>query len=208
MARIASVRKRDGRTVAFTQQKIADAIFKAARAVGGEDRHLADELAGVVTLFLEKHYPTQIPGIEDIQDMVEKVLIETGHARTAKAYILYRQKRAEMREKARVLKRLEKRDSTDRDLMVDGQTVEQSFPWDRRRIAEALRREADVTGEVADEIASAVEKRVFDSGTDRISTGLVRALVDNELFNRGLTPTIRRQAILGSWGCPSTTSSS
>jgi anaerobic ribonucleoside-triphosphate reductase len=197
MSRITTVHKRDGRTAAFTKKKIADAIFKAAKAVGGEDMHLANELAGVVTLFLEKHHPSSSPGIEDIQDMVEKVLIETGHARTAKAYILYRQKRAEMREKARVLKHTERRDSTDRDLMVDGQAIKQSFGWDRRKIAEALVREADVSSEIADEIASAVEKRVFDSGTDRITTTLIRALVDNELFNRGLTPKIERQAILG-----------
>jgi len=197
MGRITRVRKRDGRIVPFNQQKIADAIFKAARAVGGEDRALAEELAGVVTLFLEKHYPGDTPGIEDIQDMVEKVLIETGHARTAKAYILYRQKRAEMRAHARVLKRVEERDSTDRDLMVDGQAVERSYPWDRRRIAEALVREADLSPELADEISSVVEKRVFDSGLDRISTNLIRALVDNELFARGLARKIERQAILG-----------
>jgi len=197
MPKFASVRKRDGRVVPFDKQKIADAIFKAAKAVGGEDMHLADELAGVVTLFLEKHYPSGPPGIEDIQDMVEKVLIETGHARTAKAYILYRQKRAEMREKARVLKHEERRDSTDRDLMVDGQAIKQSFAWDRRKIADALVREADISNDLADEIASAVEKRVFDSGMVRISTNLIRALVDNELFNRDLTPKIERQAILG-----------
>jgi len=97
MGRMAKVRKRDGRVVDFKSRKIADAIYKAARAIGGEDRALADELAEVVTLFLDKHYSGDTPGIEDIQDMVEKVLIETGHAKTAKAYILYRQKRAELR---------------------------------------------------------------------------------------------------------------
>ena len=85
--RISKVRKRDGRLVAFDESKIADAIHKAACAAGTGDRFLSEELAGVVTLFLEKRY-AGVPGIEDIQDMVEKVLIETGHARMAKAYIL------------------------------------------------------------------------------------------------------------------------
>jgi len=99
------VQKRDGRLVPFDRQKIADAIFKAAQAVGGDDRVLAEELAGVVTMFLEKNYPPDTPPhIEDIQDTVEKVLIEMGHARTAKAYILYRDRRARIREALRVRK--------------------------------------------------------------------------------------------------------
>ena len=55
-SRIQQVRKRDGRVVGFDERKIADAVFKAAQAVGGEDHALAEELAGVVTLFLEKRY--------------------------------------------------------------------------------------------------------------------------------------------------------
>ena len=197
MGRIKQVRKRDGRIVPFDDGKIAEAILKAARAVGGEDRALADELGGVVTLFLEKHYSGDCPGIEDIQDMVEKVLIETGHAKTAKAYILYRQKRAELRERARVWKRVQRRDSTDINLLVEGQAIEETHAWDRRKIAEALVREADLAVEVASDIASSVEKRVLDSGLDRISTWLVRELVDNELFTRGLERTIERQAVIG-----------
>jgi hypothetical protein len=91
------VRKRDGRLVPFEERKIADAIYKAALAVGGADRFLAEELAEVVTVFLEKSPDVTIPTIEQIQDMVEKVLIETGHARTAKAYILYREERRKVR---------------------------------------------------------------------------------------------------------------
>lgn len=90
--------KRDGRRVPFNEKKIAEAIFKAAQAVGGDDRSLAEELAAVVAVFLERKFKEQNPGIEDIQDTVEKVLIETGHAKTAKAYILYRDKRARIRE--------------------------------------------------------------------------------------------------------------
>lgn len=98
IGRISKVRKRDGRLVAFDERKIADAVYKAACAVGNDDRFLAEELAGVVTLFLEKRFSGDVPGIEEIQDMVEQVLIETGHARMAKAYILYRERRARARE--------------------------------------------------------------------------------------------------------------
>lgn len=92
------IRKRDGREVPFDESKITDAIFKAARAVGGEDRQLAMELTIEVLKLLKKQYNGQTFGVEDVQDVVEKVLIENGHARTAKAYILYRDKRTRMRE--------------------------------------------------------------------------------------------------------------
>lgn len=79
--------------------KITQAIFAAARAVGGDDYALAEQLSGEVILFLaSQKLPGVIPTVEDIQDVVEKVLIEKGHARTAKAYILYRAGRTRIRE--------------------------------------------------------------------------------------------------------------
>jgi len=195
---IRQVRKRDGRLVPFDKSKIANAIFRAAQAVGGEDREMAQELADVVVLFLEKHYDGIVPGIEDIQDMVEKVLIETGHAKTAKAYILYREKRARIREAVQVRKRLrERRTTTDWSLLVDPASKDETFGWDKRLIAEALETEADVPPETAAEIASAVEKRVFAAGLRRISTALIRELVDNELFERGLNTSLEKQAVIG-----------
>ncbi|OQY98360.1 MAG: anaerobic ribonucleoside-triphosphate reductase [Candidatus Brocadia sp. UTAMX2] len=190
--------KRDGRLVAFNEKKIADAIFKAAQAVGGEDRALADELAVVVAMFLEKKYAGQNPSIEEIQDIVEKVLIETGHAKTAKAYILYRDKRARIRESLRVRKQTKKRaDTTDVSLLVDTETKDETFPWDKRKIADALEKEADLPEGVASEIAGVVEQRVFSSGLNRISTALIRELVDNELFERGYNKKLEKQAVIG-----------
>ncbi|TEB13156.1 anaerobic ribonucleoside-triphosphate reductase [Pelotomaculum propionicicum] len=93
-----AIQKRDGREVAFDETKITDAIFKAARAVGGEDRQTAMELTIEVLKLLKKQYNGNLFGVEDVQDIVEKVLIEAGHARTAKAYILYRARRTRMRD--------------------------------------------------------------------------------------------------------------
>jgi len=129
---ITHVLKRDGRRVPFNQQKIADAIFKAAQAVGGSDRVLAEELARVVTMFLEKNYGSSTPHIEDIQDTVEKVLIETGHAKTAKAYILYRDKRARIREALKVRKSVVENDnSTDLSLLVNTERRDEILEWDK-----------------------------------------------------------------------------
>ena len=196
---IKQVRKRSRQLATFNKTKIADAIFKAAQAVGGADREMAEELADVVELFLEKQYgPDGIPTIEEIQDMVEKVLIETGHAKTAKAYILYRERRARIRESVKVRKKLrEQNNATDISLLVDPSTRDEIMPWDKRLIALALEKEADVPAAVAAEIASAVERRILNSGLRRISTALVRELVDNELFERGLAATLARQTSIG-----------
>ena len=94
MAKTPSVTKRDGRVVPFTQERITNAIYRAAVAEGGRDRQTAQNLSDQVVAMLDSAYvPGKIPSVEDIQDLVEKVLIENGHARVAKAYILYRDER-------------------------------------------------------------------------------------------------------------------
>lgn len=85
------IKKRDGRIVPYNTEKIAAAIWKAARAIGGRDRKRADFLADQVEKTLaEKFGKKSIPNVEQIQDIVEKTLVENSHYRTAKAYILYR----------------------------------------------------------------------------------------------------------------------
>ena len=93
------IKKRDGRVVPFAAEKITEAILKAAKAVGGENVKIAESLTNQVVDHLTKMgYNGIIPAVEDVQDVVEKVLIENGHARTAKAYILYRDRRNRIRE--------------------------------------------------------------------------------------------------------------
>ncbi|WPX09317.1 ribonucleoside triphosphate reductase [Anaerocellum danielii] len=95
---ITKVMKRDGTVVDFDRKKIENAIFKAAKAVGGSDYSIAEKLTDQVIEILEQKFGYSIPHVEDIQDIVEKVLIENGHAKTAKAYILYRKQHQDMRE--------------------------------------------------------------------------------------------------------------
>ena len=102
--KIKKIKKRDGRIVKFNPDKIATAIWKAAKAVGGKDKEKPKELAEQVVRLLEKKLkPRQIPVVEQVQDLVEKVLVENGHYKTAKAYILYRQKRTEARKACAIL---------------------------------------------------------------------------------------------------------
>jgi ribonucleoside-triphosphate reductase len=92
------IQKRDGREAAFNSSKITEAILKAAEAVGGSDQATALELTAQVLKYLKQKYQDQLFSVEDIQDAVEKILIESGHAKTAKAYILYRAERNRIRE--------------------------------------------------------------------------------------------------------------
>jgi len=100
---IKKIRKRDGRIADFEREKVTNAIFKAAKAVGGEDYELAKRLTEQVVQKLEEKFPKEIPPVEDVQDAVEKVLIENGHAKTAKAYILYRKEREKVREAKEII---------------------------------------------------------------------------------------------------------
>jgi ribonucleoside-diphosphate reductase alpha chain len=96
--KLTKIKKRDGRIVEFNRQKIESAIWKAAQTLGGKDKKTAEELSHKVVDLVKEVTPAgEIPTVEQVQDCVEKVLIEEGHARTAKCYILYRQKRAEIR---------------------------------------------------------------------------------------------------------------
>ena len=124
---ITRIKKRDGREVPFNVEKIANAIFKAAVASGGKDYDMALGLAYEVANILNQNMKGAIPTVEDVQDLVEKVLIENGHARTAKAYILYRAERTRIREmNTRLMKVMEEltfKDAKDNDLKRENANI-------------------------------------------------------------------------------------
>jgi ribonucleoside-diphosphate reductase alpha chain len=98
------IRKRDGSVADFDKEKITSAIFKAAQSVGGSDRKEAERVADMVVKFVgEKFAESYIPTVEEVQDLVEKALIESGHATTAKSYILYRHRKNIEREMKKVM---------------------------------------------------------------------------------------------------------
>jgi anaerobic ribonucleoside-triphosphate reductase len=98
------VRKRDGKLELFNQERITNAIWKAAKAVGGKNREQAQFISDEVMAELRSRFGEDgCPTVEEIQDLVEKRLIENGRAQTAKAYILYRKQHQDMRELAALL---------------------------------------------------------------------------------------------------------
>jgi ribonucleoside-triphosphate reductase len=98
MGELKYIRKRDGRLVVFDRNKISDAIFRAVKAVGGEDKKPTEEVTDQIVMILETVFKKDVPSVETVQDLVEKMLVENGHAKVAKSYILYREQHARLRE--------------------------------------------------------------------------------------------------------------
>ena len=125
------IKKRDSRVVPFDIAKIDEAIFRAAKAQGGTDRAMSRNLADQVLDMLEAE-GNDTPDVEHVQDLVEKVLIEAGHARTAKAYILYRNERTRVREMKtglmNTLKDLSFTDAKELDLKRENANIDGDTP--------------------------------------------------------------------------------
>ncbi|RLI35000.1 adenosylcobalamin-dependent ribonucleoside-diphosphate reductase, partial [Candidatus Bathyarchaeota archaeon] len=101
--KVSKIRKRDGRIVDFDPTKITNAIHKAVVAVKMRDDGISKRLSDQVVAIVEEKFDGKIPSVEDVQNIVERVLIKNGYAEVAKAYILYRQKRTELREAKRLI---------------------------------------------------------------------------------------------------------
>ena len=109
-----TVLKRNGQVVPFNIEKIVKAIYKASVAVGEENWALAEQLASEVVKRVSETKKGAVPEVEEIQDMVEQVLINTGHAKMAKSYILYRMHRADIRHQKEQILNKEEIDEVDK----------------------------------------------------------------------------------------------
>jgi hypothetical protein len=189
--RIEFVQKRDGSQAPFDRAKIESAVRRAQQAAGDEDPQLAREVADLACVALERQWATARgsanPPIEAIQDLVEQALVELGRFPVAKAYILYRDRRARIRAATS--------EGSARGADVRGPSVQDSRgvePWRKERIVAALMEEADLPRASAEEVAAQVEAKVLASGLRRLSTTLVRELVDEVLFERGAAAALSR----------------
>jgi ribonucleoside-triphosphate reductase (formate) len=194
------IQRRNGEIVDFNKEKITEAVWKAARSVGGTDRRTADLMADKVVLYLARSYDDHLLTIEEVQDAVEKVLIENGHAKTAKAYILYREQRARVR-RFREGKRsmglpdaLETEPDQDIEVLTSGG---QLVRWNRERIVQALIRETGLAPSVADRISREVERQIIYSKASRLTASLIRELVNVKLLEYGYTQESQLHSRLG-----------
>lgn len=147
-----------------------------------------------------------VPTVEQIDNLVERVLRETGRHATAEAYIARRSQRAEAREQIEILQDpsfssaapgLNRERETNPSETPFTASATRKEPWSKGKIVAALMMEAELPRQLAEDVAAKVEARVFSAGLRRISTGLLRELVDNELFSRGLEVHLHRQSTVG-----------
>ena len=194
MRRVTLVRRRDGETVPFDETRVVDAIERALAAAGGRDPELASEIAGVVGLFLEKTYYDEVPGIEQVEDMVEKVLLETGHAEAAKAFILHRERRSRLRAARQARDGYAEPTLFDpRAIVVDDTATGTSAPYSREALARALVLDGLLPRPVADEVAAVVEEKLRRAGVSRAPASLVRSLAESEVLAHDAPVDLRRR---------------
>lgn len=126
------VKKRDGRIIPFNEDRITRAIFLAASNVAEKenkvpDYKLSEELTQEVIKLLNNKFRNLIPGVEDVQNAVIKILIETGHAKTSEEYIIYRTERNRIRNsKTRLMKAIEEitfEDANDADIKRENANI-------------------------------------------------------------------------------------
>ncbi|MBI2900720.1 MAG: hypothetical protein HYY17_11095 [Planctomycetes bacterium] len=189
LRKIDRIRKRDGHVVAYDEAKIAEAIARAARAAGQEQPSVGRDLAGVVTLYLERHGGAEVPSSDDIRQLVEKVLLQTGNEAIARTFM----RKPPQDGAAPVPAELFPANS----LLVEGASRDELSTWGRGRISSALAKEAGLDPTAADEIAAAVEQRIFRLGMHRVASTLIRELVNHELIDRGFGSKLRKQLVVG-----------
>ena len=198
--------KRDGLLVPFQVNKIAKAVMKAGKAVGGNDGmsiddKKANQIANDVVCQLDNpqgEYYVQanengdrIPELEDVQDLVEVILAENKLADTVAAFKRYRKMRERARRAIRVRNPNDKdgkgkSDITDQSLLlVESTTGGNVYQWDRLRIVKKLQEKLKLSSEEALGVAKEVENEIISSNMKMVTTTLIREMVNNVLSQRG-----------------------
>jgi len=190
LSRITHIRNHDGELVPFRRARIVRAILAAVRQAGSSEEWIAEALTDTVVYFIDQRHgeAKDPPTAFDLDDIIENVLTaQADLARVARAFIDGRKQRAQLRELEESI------------AGTPGPEVSQPArghdTWNRARIAAALVRENGLPPQTASEIAQAVEKKVQALTLPRLSTGLIRELVDVELLSRGLITDGRPGAI-------------
>ena len=201
--------KRDGRLEAFDRRKIAEAIFRAAQSIGGRDRDRAESLASAVSIYLNKQLQGKPPTVDQVNDAVERVLIEMGHASTALAFARYRDRRARVRrlregDLGLLVRELQEARRLGAPGPAEGgsslyvrTSSETVITWDRGRIVEALKRETGLDEAMAALVAAEVEQQIERAQIHTLTGSLIRELVDARLVEHGLHEHRERHRRLG-----------
>jgi len=209
-------RKRSGLIVPFSHKKIEMAIHLAVEEVARKQNIPRNEgLAPKITAqVLEQLNNPQsefyvrpeadnkrTPHIEDVQDIVEILLAESGETLVVAAYKRYRKQREIARSSIRVRDGSMKKDKVDVTdaslLLVESSSSEVTLPWDRKRIVKQILDKTDLAVDTAISIAKSVENRIIASNMKAINTTLIREMVNNELAERGFQAQLRDLSLYG-----------
>ena len=209
-------RKRSGLIVPFSIKKIEMAIHGAVNEVSRKqniprNEGLAPKIAAQVLeqmnnpqseFFIHTDSENKrIPNIEDVQDLVEILLAESGETLVVASYKRYRKQRELARSSIRVRDgsvKKEKVDVTDASLLlVESHSAEVTLPWDRKRIVKQILDKTDLAVDTAISVAKSVENRIIASRINTINTTLIREMVNNELAERGYQAQLRDLSLYG-----------
>ncbi|MFW6151611.1 MAG: anaerobic ribonucleoside-triphosphate reductase [Verrucomicrobiota bacterium] len=207
--------KRSGLIVPFRKEKIEKAVQRAVDTVSktleaplSEDiaRRTANRVVDQLNRPGSEYYVypdsegRRVPRIEDVQDLVEILLAESGETMVVATYKRYRKKRELARKRIRVRGQAERSgvDVTDATLLlVESPSENMTLPWDRRRIIKQIMERTELSPEIATSVAKSVENWVITNNMKTINTTLVRELVNNELAERGYQRQLRDLSLYG-----------
>jgi ribonucleoside-triphosphate reductase len=187
------IKKRDGKVAPFNIEKIKTAIYKAAYTLGGRDEEKAVEVAHEVARRLNNNFTThnKIPTVDDSNTVCVEVLREKGFDRTADKFEAYSLDRQRVRESGlTVKKKAGKTDITDQMLLVQSITNETLEPFDRKKLADALEKEYQLSRDLAEMIAKETENDAYELsdkyGTRNFDTQFLRRLAESHLSMMGI----------------------
>ncbi|HBP16395.1 MAG TPA: hypothetical protein DEA08_01200, partial [Planctomycetes bacterium] len=189
------VKKRDGRIEPYDEARIARSVIRGGgrSATHEELEALGREIARSVTLFLAR-LEERAPETRQIARAVSAALQETGHATLARTVEDWRSWRSRRRSEVRVR---EPSAGNSDETSLEVLSLRAARPWTKQRIVSELMEEASLEREPAEDVARAVEERVFAAGLNQITTTLLRELIDAELFERGYSAQLGRLEVLG-----------
>lgn len=191
------VKKRDGRIEPFDEARIARGVIRGGRrtAPAEELERLGREIARSVTMSLSRESSRRRPETTHIASRMAEALERTGHVQIAQAVREWRDWRA--RRQAEVRVREETWEGGESARRPEVFSLRAARPWSKPRIVAELVEGAGLERESAEDVARAVEERVFAAGLNQISTTLLRELIDGELFERGFSAQLGRLEVLG-----------
>lgn len=193
-----SVKKRDNSLEQFDPKKIYLSLENALKDCKQKNNCDLKAIVETVLKVLERNYlPGETITTENIKGAVWETLLAMHCEELFENYQNYQARKERLRQYLKVAKRQKQTDVTDFTLLVQSEANAEVSVWNKRKIVDALIREANLSYFDAYRVASNVEKRVLSLGLESITTSLIREIVDNELLQLGYSTKVKQQISIG-----------